>query len=431
MGAVRTYVMAGAALAGGGVIAVGPAESLPTAHISSADVRLAAGDETGQEALIMGGGTVLGGSTLDGTAPTSAYVTDVYDRFLNPGFAAFSPIGLPTPEQDWPITGPTSLPFNLAVDQSVGDLDTAITQTYQGDDLVVLGYSQSTVVATMEMNALDGLPADQRPDPADLHFTLLGDMNNPDGGIYERFGFLNPFMNLSPIAALNQPYFVATPPDTPYPTDIYTIQYDGVANFPQYPIDLPADLNAGMGVAYSHLDYSSLTPEQLGTAELLPGSAALTGLGETNYYLIPVQHLPLLEPLYESGVGAPLADLMEPDLRYIVDLGYGTGPANVPTPAGLFPNVDPTTVLTNLEADTVEGVSKALGDLTGQTGSAGMSLPDLSNILTTVPNSLADQANDPALLGSLSTLLPEVSGLVGSLDAFGFDPASFTSFLGF
>jgi hypothetical protein len=88
-------------------------------------------------------------------------------------------------------------------------------------------------------------------------------------------------------------------------------------------------------------------------------------------------------------------------------------------------------VLTNLEADTVEGVSKALGDLTGQTGSAGMSLPDLSNILTTLPNSLADQANDPALLGSLSTLLPEVSGLVGSLDAFGFDPALFTSFLGF
>jgi hypothetical protein len=51
--------------------------------------------------------------------------------------------------------------------------------------------------------------------------------------------------------------------------------------------------------------------------------------------------------------------------------------------------------------------------------------------LTTLPNSLADQANDPALLGSLSTLLPEVSGLVGSLDAFGFDPALFTSFLGF
>jgi hypothetical protein len=62
MSAVRTYVMAGAALAGGGVIAVGPAVSLPTAHISGADVRLAAGDETGQEALIMSGGTFLGGS---------------------------------------------------------------------------------------------------------------------------------------------------------------------------------------------------------------------------------------------------------------------------------------------------------------------------------------------------------------------------------
>ncbi len=379
----------------------------------------------------MGGGTVLGGSTLDGTAPTSAYVTDVYDRFLNPAFADFSPTGLPTPEQDWPITGPTSLPFNLAVNQSVTDLNTAITQTYAGDELAVLGYSQSTVVATMEMNALDALPADQRPDPTDLHFVLLGDMNNPDGGIYERFSFLNPFMNLSPIAALNQPYFLATPPDTVYPTDIYTIQYDGVADFPQYPIDIPADLNAAMGVEYSHLDYSSLTPEQLGTAELLPGSAALTGLGETNYYLIPVQHLPLLEPLYESGVGAPLADLVAPDLTYIVNLGYGDGPANVLTPVGLFPNIDPTTVLTNLEADTVQGVNNALADLTEQqAGSAASSLPDLSNIFGTLPNALADQANDTALLGSLSMLLPDMSSLLGSLDALGLDPALFTSFLG-
>jgi hypothetical protein len=43
-----------------------------------------------------------------------------------------------------------------------------------------------------------------------------------------------------PQPALNQPYFVATPPDTPYPTDIYTIEYDGVPDFPQYPIDIPA-----------------------------------------------------------------------------------------------------------------------------------------------------------------------------------------------
>jgi hypothetical protein len=217
-------------------------------------------------------------------------------------------------EQDWPLTGPTSLPFNMAVDQSVTDLNTAITQAYPGDDIVVLGYPQSTVAATLEMNALDTLPADQRPSPADLHFALLGDMNNPDGGVYERFSFLNPFMNLSPISALNQPYFVATPPDTPYPTDIYTIQYDGVADFPQYPIDIPADLNAGMGLIDSHLGYATLTPDQLAEAQLLPGSAALTGVGVTNYYLIPVEHLPLLQPLYQSGVG-----VLSPVLDVVVD----------------------------------------------------------------------------------------------------------------
>ena len=41
------------------------------------------------------------------------------------------------------------------------------------------------------------------------------------------------------------------------------------------------------------------------------------------------------------GIGPPIADIFQPDLRVLVDLGYGDfGPglnyANVPTPAGLF-----------------------------------------------------------------------------------------------
>ncbi len=424
---MRCLLMAGAAIAGGSVIAVGPIAPVPDTHVFSTAVRLTAGDATGDDvALILGGGTFLGGSDVTGTVPTSPFVTDVYDRFVDPAqpfvgqpvFPAFSPIGLATPEQDFPLTGPVSLPFNLAVDQSVAELHTALTQTYAGDDIVVLGYSQSTAVATLEMDALDALPADQRPSPADLQFALLGDMNNPDGGVYERFSFINPFVNLTPIAALNQPYFGATPPDTPYPTDIYTVEYDGVADFPQYPIDIPADLNAGLGVLYSHLAYATLTPEQLATAQLLPGSAALTGIGETNYYLIPVEHLPLLEPLYQTGVLDPIADLIAPDLTYIVNLGYGSGPADVPTPIGLFPNIDPTTVIPTLEADTVQGFNNALADLAPQQLNAEfiqlLSLP--LSILTGLPNGLADEfasALGSVESGDFSTLLSDLSTFIG------------------
>ncbi|OOK63797.1 PE-PPE domain protein, partial [Mycobacterium kansasii] len=53
----------------------------------------------------------------------------------------------------------------------------------------------------------------------------------------------------------------------------------------------------------------------------------------TTYMLLPSEHLPLLEPL-RGIVPAPLLDLVEPDLRVIIELGYDrTGYADVP-PAG-------------------------------------------------------------------------------------------------
>ena len=73
----------------------------------------------------------------------------------------------------------------------------------------------------------------------------------------------------------------------------------------------------------------------------LPTSGPTT----TTYYIIPSDNLPLLNPIRGIPIiGNPIADLLQPDLTYLVNLGYGdplygwsTGPANVPTPAGLFP----------------------------------------------------------------------------------------------
>jgi hypothetical protein len=72
--------------------------------------------------------------------------------------------------------------------------------------------------------------------------------------------------------------------------------------------------------------------------------------GVTHYYMIPNQDLPLLDPLRAVPVvGTPLADLLQPDLRVLVNLGYNpNGYANVPTSAQLWPGFTPLDDLLNL-----------------------------------------------------------------------------------
>jgi PE-PPE domain len=48
-----------------------------------------------------------------------------------------------------------------------------------------------------------------------------------------------------------------------FTTVIYTGEYDGVADFPQYPLNLLSDLNAELGFRYVHGTYPDLTPTQV------------------------------------------------------------------------------------------------------------------------------------------------------------------------
>ncbi len=297
-------------------------------------------------ALIMGG--------TGNPQPDPGYVAAINQLYIAPRYPGYSPVGLYTPEQFWPVTGLTSQTFGQSVNQGVPLLNNAImTQTAGGNHVVVVGYSQSATVATLEMRHLNALPASARPSPDQLSFVLLGDPNNPNGGILERFHGLY-------IPGLDVPFNGATPPNTPYPTAIYTIQYDGWADFPKYPINLVADANAVAGIYYLHPTYPDLTAAQLATAVQQPVSAGYNGA--TTYYLIPTQNLPLLEPLRQvPGVGNPMADLIQPDLRVIVELGYDrAGYANVPTPARLFPNIDLFAVAGDLSQGTVQGVHDGL-----------------------------------------------------------------------
>jgi hypothetical protein len=217
--------------------------------------------------------------------------------------------------------------------------------------VVVFGYSQSSDAASLIMQQLhdDGVPAD------DVHFVLVGDTNNPAGGGFSLFDF--PAGNTGPFSAVDLPLEPATPSDL-YPTDIYSIEYDSAPDFPQYTSNLVSDLNALFGFFFVHTTYLQLSPEQIASAQLLPGSQDSTidpcAACLTDYYMIPNDNLPILEPLLLIPGAQPLYDLLEPDTRILVNLGYGSisegwnqGPANVPITFGTFP---PASVLEQVPA---------------------------------------------------------------------------------
>jgi hypothetical protein len=281
-------------------------------------------------ALIMGG-------TFN-PQPTPGYVTAINSLFIqsNPSYTGYSPFGLYTPESG----GVISLVSGLTLDQSVvqGEiiLNNAIMNAPAGSHTLVFGYSQSACIATLEMRVLDALPPGEAPSPANLSFMLIGNGDTPNGGIFSRFSFNIPGLDISTYGPM--------PPDTPYPTTIYTSEYDGLANFPQYPLDIVADLNALAGAVYVHPQYAFLTPAQLQSAVPLATSPSYyTDGGVTHYYMIPDQNLPVLNPIRAIPVvGTPLADLLQPDLRVLVNLGYNpNGYANIPTGAQLWPGFSP------------------------------------------------------------------------------------------
>ncbi|HEX3286558.1 MAG TPA: PE-PPE domain-containing protein, partial [Mycobacterium sp.] len=144
----------------------------------------------------------------------------------------------------WNLTGLFDLTLNQSVLQGVTDLERAMAAR-GNDDLVIYGYSQSALIANREKRKL----AEQYPKGTkapDIDFVLGGDENLPNGGLFARFpGLYIPIFDWS----FNGP----APTDTQFDTVEITHQYDFMADFPLYPLNLVADLNAVLGFWYVHL----------------------------------------------------------------------------------------------------------------------------------------------------------------------------------
>lgn len=346
---------------------------------------------------------VMGGS--GNPIPSIDYVNNIVSKYIAPIFPVDPALvqSLFTPEGFYIDTGVKTLPLNVSVAQGVTILTNTLVGTNppyaglltSGNTVNVSGESQSAMISSLVMRALNPTNSGAAGSPYfnNLTFTLVGNPMNPNGGLFERFVGLS-------LPSLGIEMYGATP-DNSFPTTIYTIEYDGAADFPRYPINFLADLNAFMGIQSLHGQYATLTPEQLATAIPLTNTVGPTS---TSYYMIPTPNLPLLDPVRAIPfVGTPIADLVQPNLRYLINWGYGdpaygwsTSPPNVPTPFGVLPPLSATTSLPGyLAIGTQQGISAFMNDI-----SAGIAtFPDLPAALLAAP---LGAAGSPSLLSGLS-----------------------------
>ena len=349
-------------------------------------------------------GLVMGGTGEP--IPPPSTVTAALDYF-NQIFSVLpsNAVAVVTPEGLYPFTGVKSLTLDVSVAQGVQILDNAIKNTLAANpsgSVAVFGTSQSADISSLEMENLANPLLNPSPPTANqLGFVLVADEMNPNGGILARFpGF--PAGQPLQIPSLGFTFYGATPSNTIYPTNVYSMEYDGFVDFPQYPINLISDLNAFAGIYYVHNTYpanpSALPPGY--AIQHLPTSPGYTGV--TNYYMFTTQSgLPLLDPVRAIPViGNPIADLLQPDLTTIVNLGYGsptqgwsTGYANEHTYFGLFPHVSQALIAQDLITGAQQGAHAFVGDIHAE--ASGVSLASLSDSLTSVAGTGAADLSAP------------------------------------
>jgi PE-PPE domain len=298
---------------------------------------------------------------MGGTAmPTpSAYWQDtIVTDYINPATGdSYTPLVVPTPES----AASTSLPDGLA------ELQTAMTRQPANLPYLVEGYSQSAQIAVDEKIDLiqAGAP------PPDVTFLLPGSGNRPDGGFLERFsGLVIP-------GATGFDFNGAEPTGAGITTIDIANQYDAVADFPQYPTNVVADLNSLLGFIYAHAAYGD-GPLPEAVPAIWPPSDPLSGPyvddyvlgstdivkqvdGDTTFYFIPATGLPLLDPLRSLGVPEPVLNIFQPALQVVVEAGYDRSiPFGDPTPAELFPSIDPVTFSLEFDNAVVQGTNNAV-----------------------------------------------------------------------
>lgn len=322
---------------------------------------------------------VVGASGLPDPTTSPAYMSGAetyYFPFTYCRTPSCQVVPVVTPEQLFPLIGTMTLNQSLALGAPL--VDAAVQDQLAADPtgrLLIFGGSQGAILAGQEKKKLAGEAT--APATDQVEFVLAANESRPNGGILTRFpvGFTIPGLGVSAVAP--------SPTNTGYKTLDVNFEYDGMSDFPLYPLNVLADVNALLGLVYLHgseLGNTSLLPttrtgpggytvEQF--EQLLNDPANAQTYGDTTYITIPTKALPILQPLRDLGVftkttalTTPLADLIEPTLRVLIDLGYNRNiPFGQPTTFQLAPLTNPVTLATDLLNAAAQGVRQAIADV--------------------------------------------------------------------
>jgi hypothetical protein len=336
---------------------------------------------------------IVPGTATPDPAAVPGYMDNAVDYYIAPTTPSCAVVCTAEPvpyiAQFWPFPfagwgGLSGAKFDVSVASGVQQLSSDLVGTYPpgpDDPVVIFGYSQGATVASREKFLLSKLSAE---DQANISFVLIGSPNRPNGGLFERLAAFGT------VPILDATFGLPTPTDTAMSTVDVAFEYDGVADFPLYPINLLATLNAVAGFWYIHGSMLSpngnnlddlpngLTPAELAAAIADPANQQRTAGSDTTYVLIPTPNLPLLQPLREFGASTGLEfittlliDLVQPALRVLIETGYDrTLPYSEPTPLRLIPLVNPFTLAVDLADAVGQGINDVVNDIRGEAPAA-------------------------------------------------------------
>ena len=225
---------------------------------------------------------ILGGTTEP--TPSTAFAQAAENLFLNPlGFdggatsstvcdmVGTDPCAAPLQVLTTPELiqqGPSSLTAADDVTLAVENEFNANPGAFSAEDpLTIFGYSQS---ATAESIAMTQLEADKIPS-ADLHFVFIGDPSLADTGVWPNLvADMDGIFGTSLTNTLLTDFGIDgvlgnVTPDDLYPTTIYTLAGDGVADF-QPDFESGGLLGDIEGLFVQHVEYLGLTPEEVANA---------------------------------------------------------------------------------------------------------------------------------------------------------------------
>jgi hypothetical protein len=313
------------------------------------------------------------------------YMKNAYDRYV----ASSNPTVLPSectassdctlrgvnyPASFWPLT---FIPgwcvsgrcdkWNVSVGKGVTGLQADLVAVVPTSDKVVLfGYSQGARVVSIEKENLRNFPNKDQ-----LEIVLIGNISRPNGGLWSRLSFLPTI----PIADVS--FGKPTPTDVGIKTTDISFEYDGVSDFPVYPLNLLAVANALAGIQYVHGYY--LVPNGNGPTNQLPWGYTADEIqaliedpnnptkGDTTYVTIPAKSLPILQPFIDFGnatgtsaIVDPILELVQPALKVLIDTGYDrTANPGDPMTFRLIPRINPLKLVVDLAAAVVQGIKDA------------------------------------------------------------------------